>query len=251
MTQIAVIGIGPGSPELLTEEANRALSEVTDVFGYSAYLSRLSGLDGVTFHVSDNREEVARARAAVEMALSGRKVAVVSGGDAGVFGMSSALFEALETGPAAWREIDVKIVPGVSAVLAVAARLGAPLGGDFVVMSLSDNLKPWSVIENRLRAAAMGGFVMALFNPRSKARPDQLSKAIDLLRQHLSPETETAFVRAATRPDEKIILGTLASCNPDDADMATLVLIGAPTTRRLERSDGRAWLYTLRSVPGL
>ncbi|UYH51221.1 precorrin-3B C(17)-methyltransferase [Candidatus Kirkpatrickella diaphorinae] len=248
MSRLYVIGIGPGSLDLLTPEAREALGAVTHVYGYGPYLSRIQPLGAFTCHASDNGDEVARARQALAAAENKGGVALISGGDAGVFGMASALFEAMETGPAAWRAVDVKIVPGVTAVLAAASRLGAPLGNDFVIMSLSDNLKPWAVIEKRLIAAAQGDFVIALYNARSRARPDQLANAFDCLRTILPPETEVAFAHHVTRPDERLELSTLADCEAQQADMATLVLIGARSTRRVARPDGKAWLYTPRSV---
>lgn len=248
MSRVYVIGIGPGSLGLLTQEAREALNDVTDVYGYGPYLARIQGLGAFACHASDNGDEVARARQALAVAEENGAVALISGGDAGVFGMASALFEAMETSPASWREIDIKVVPGVTAVLAAASRLGAPLGNDFVVMSLSDNLKPWAVIEKRLIAAAQADFVMAIYNARSLARPGQLASAFDCLRTILPPETEVAFAHHVTRPNERLELATLATCKAHQADMATLVLIGARSTRRVMRPGGRAWLYTPRRV---
>lgn len=248
MNPIYVIGIGPGDLRLLSGEAREILNAVTDVFGYGPYLNRIRPVGAFTCHVSGNGDEVARARQAILTAERGGRVALISGGDAGVFGMASALFEAIEAGPASWRNIEVKIVPGITAILAAAARIGAPLGGDFAVMSLSDNLKPWPVIEQRLKAVAQADFVIALYNPRSEARPDQLSKAFEILRSILPLETQVAFAHAVTRPGERLELMTLANCAASQANMATLVLIGARSTRRIERADGDAWLYTPRSL---
>ncbi|MEO8668183.1 MAG: SAM-dependent methyltransferase, partial [Bauldia sp.] len=160
--RLTVVGLGPGNPEQTTPEAAAAVAAASDVFGYGPYLDRLTRHPGQTHHASDNREELDRASRALAMASSGRNVALVSGGDAGVFAMAAAVCETIEQGPAEWRTIDVTVVPGVTAMLAVAARAGAPLGHDFCAMSLSDNLKPWSLIEARLRAAASAGFVIAL-----------------------------------------------------------------------------------------
>ncbi|NVN42216.1 precorrin-3B C(17)-methyltransferase, partial [Ameyamaea chiangmaiensis] len=189
-----------------------------------------------------------RARHALDLAAAGRRVAVVSGGDAGVFGMASAVFEAVETGPAAWAALDIAVIPGVSAVLAAAARLGAPLGGDFCVISLSDNLKPWDVVVARLRLAAQAGFVIALYNARSNARPWQLGVAFAELRTVLTGDVPVAFARAVGRPDERMEITDLAHADPEHADMSTLVLIGCAMTRRIARTGAQDWLYTERRV---
>ncbi len=180
---LAVVGLGPGGPQTLTPEAAAALQSADALYGYGPYLDRVSVRDGQTRHPSDNREEGARAAAALRHAAAGGRVAVVSGGDPGVFAMAAAVCEQIESGEAAWRELNVSIVPGVTAMLAVAARAGAPLGHDFCVMSLSDNLKPWDLVERRLDAAAGAGFVIALYNPISRARPWQLGKAFERLRR--------------------------------------------------------------------
>ncbi|MBS1051002.1 precorrin-3B C(17)-methyltransferase [Gluconobacter japonicus] len=249
MSRIFVIGLGPGNPDQQTPEARKALSLVTDVIGYGPYVARLELPETVVRHASDNRVELERARHALELAGQGRCIAIVSGGDAGVFGMASALFEAIDHGLELWRTTEVTVIPGVSAVLAAAARIGAPLGGDFCVMSLSDNLKPWDVVCRRLRLAAEAGLVIALYNPRSKARPWQLGEALDILRTCLPGTVPVAFARAIGRPDERLTLTDLTNADPECADMSTLVLIGSELTRKIERPQGEAWLYTSRSVP--
>ncbi|GAN70480.1 precorrin-3B C(17)-methyltransferase [Acetobacter syzygii] len=246
---LVVVGLGPGNPQQLTPQAYEALAAATDLVGYAPYVRRVQAGPEVVRHISDNREEISRARHALELAMSGRHVAVVSGGDAGVFGMASAVFEAVETGLPEWRTLDIRVVPGVSAVLAAAARLGAPLGGDFCVISLSDNLKPWSVVLERLRLAAQAGFVIALYNPRSHARPWQLGAAFEHLRQSMRGDEPVAFARAVGRADETIRLSTIAQADAEWADMSTLVLIGCPATRLVERPMGQEpWLYTARKV---
>jgi precorrin-3B C17-methyltransferase len=175
-------------------------------------------------------------------------VAVVSGGDPGVFAMASAVFEAVEHGPPAWRALDITVIPGVSAMLAVAARVGAPLGGDFCALSLSDNLKPWPVVLRRLQLAAEAEFVIALYNVRSAARPWQLDAALGVLRTHLPGETPVVFARAVSRDTEDIRLLRLAEATGEAADMRTLVLIGGRQTRWIARADGRRWVYTKRFV---
>ena len=241
-----VIGTGPGNPAQTTPQAAAAIAEATDFFGYGPYLDRLSLGPHQTRHASDNREELDRSRAALDAATTGRLVAVVSGGDPGVFAMAAAICEAVEHGPQAWREIDIEIVPGVTAMLAVAARAGAPLGHDFCAISLSDNLKPWTLVEARLEAAAGAGFVIALYNPISRARPWQLDAAFKLLRNVLAPETPVIFGRAAGRPDERVATVPLGEAKGDMADMATCVIVGSQATRIIERPGRAPLVYSPR-----
>ncbi|WP_274629094.1 precorrin-3B C(17)-methyltransferase [Arvimicrobium flavum] len=249
--RLTVIGLGPGDAAQVTPEATAAIAAATDFFGYAPYLDRLSLREDQHRHASDNREELDRSRAALEAAVSGRHVAVVSGGDPGVFAMAAAVCEAIESGPEAWRQLDVSVVPGVTAMLAVAARAGAPLGHDFCAISLSDNLKPWDLVERRLKAAAGAGFVIALYNPISRARPWQLGRAFECLRDVLPATAPVIFGRAAFRPAERIEVMGLADANPTKADMATCIIIGSPETRVIDR-DGRAPLvYSPRSAGGL
>jgi len=244
-----VIGTGPGPERWMTPETADILRRATDLVGYLPYLTRCPERPGQIRHGSDNRVEIDRARHALELASEGRLVAVVSGGDPGVFAMAAAVMEAIDHGPAAWRDLDVGVHPGVSAMQAAAARLGAPLGADFCVISLSDNLKPWEVVARRLRAAAEVDFVIALYNPASKARPRQIFEAFEILRAVKDPATQVAFARAVGRPDERIHLTTLGEADPALVDMATCVIIGNTTTRRIERSEGREpWIYSPRTV---
>jgi precorrin-3B C17-methyltransferase len=245
---VRVLGLGPGRAEQLTEEARAALERAEHVLGYRTYLARLPALQGQRLHASDNGDELSRARHALELAAQGAHVAIVSGGDPGVFGMAAAVFEALDHGPEAYRALDVAVLPGVTAMLAVAARLGAPLGNDFCAINLSDNLKPWAVIELRLELAARAGFVMALYNPASRARPAQVHAAFERLRQHRSPSAPVAFAKAVGRPDEELLLTTLGEADPTQADMRTLIVVGSEATRRIERPSGPPWLYTPRHI---
>lgn len=244
--RLVVVGLGPGADSLVTPRAVEALAAATDVVGYGPYVERVAARAGQARHLSDNREEIDRARHALALAATGRNVAVVSSGDAGVFAMASAVFEAIEAGEPAWRAIDVEVVPGISAMFAVAARLGAPLGHDFCAISLSDNLKPWETVVKRLTAAAEAGFVIALYNPASKARPWQLGEALSILRRILPADTLVVFATAASRPEERIDVVTLAEADPARADMRTLVMIGSPATRRIERDGAAPWVYTPR-----
>ena len=244
--RLAIVGLGPGAAELQTPQAADALMAATDLVGYGPYLDRVPTRGGQTRHPSDNREELARARHALSLAAAGRQVAVVSSGDAGVFAMASAVFEAIDAGAPDWRTIDVEVIPGISAMFAVAARIGAPLGHDFCAISLSDNLKSWDTVVRRLTAAAEAGFVIALYNPTSVARPWQLGEAFTILRPILPPETLVVFATAVTRPEERIDVVTLAEAEPARADMRTLVMIGSPATRRIERPAAQPWVYTSR-----
>ncbi len=247
--RLYVIGIGPGNREQMTAEAVAAIGKASHFFGYKPYLDRLELRSGQTVIASDNREELARAGAALDLAARGETVAMISGGDAGVFAMAAAVCEAIESGPEDWRALDLVVVPGVTAMLAVAARIGAPLGNDFCAVSLSDNLKPWAVIENRLKLAAEAGFVMALYNPISKARPHQLGQAFRLLRDALPLNVPVVFGRAVGRPDERIEVVPLGKAQPEMADMSTCIIVGNVHSRTIERDDRPALLYTPRSVP--
>lgn len=245
--RLTVVGLGPGDPGWITPAAQEALAEATDVVGYGPYVARLPDRPGQTKHASDNRVELDRSRHALRLAAEGRRVAVVSGGDPGVFAMAAAVFEALEAGDPAWRALDVRVEPGISAMLAAAARLGAPLGGDFCAMSLSDNLKPWEVVERRLRLALEADLAVCLYNPISKARSWQLGRALEIVREIRAPTHLVLLARAVGRPDERIAIRTVAEARAEEADMATLVVVGASTTRLIPRPGGaRPWVLTPR-----
>jgi precorrin-3B C17-methyltransferase len=245
---LAVVGLGPGDARWLSPEAGAFLTAAEAVYGYGAYLERVPVRVGQARHVSDNREEGARAVAALRHAAQGAKVAIVSGGDPGVFAMAAAVCAEIEAGPEAWRALDLAIVPGITAMLAVAARAGAPLGHDFCALSLSDNLKPWELIERRLDAAATAGFVIALYNPISRARPWQLGTALERLRRHLPATTPVVFGRAVGRADECVAVMTLCAADPAAADMATLIIVGSRETRIVARPGGMPLVYTPRAA---
>jgi precorrin-3B C17-methyltransferase / cobalt-factor III methyltransferase len=245
---LTVVGLGPGDARWLTPEADAALAAADALFGYGPYLDRAPVREGQSRHPTDNRQEALRACAALERAAAGSKVALVCGGDPGVFAMAAAVCEQIESGPAAWRTLDVEIVPGITAMLAVAARVGAPLGHDFCALSLSDNLKPWPVIERRLDAAAQAGFVIALYNPISQARQWQLAAAFERLRRYLPATTPVVFGRAVGRVDEAIAVTTLQSADASNADMATLVIVGSADTRLVPRPGHAPLVYTPRSA---
>jgi precorrin-3B C17-methyltransferase len=244
--RLTIVGLGPGDARYWTREAADALQTADALYGYGPYIDRVPERDGQTRHPSDNRVEGARAQAALRQAADGARVAMVSGGDPGVFAMAAAVCGEIESGPEAWRSLDVVVLPGITAMLAVAARVGAPLGHDFCVMSLSDNLKPWDLIERRLDAAASAGFVIALYNPISKARPWQLGEAFTRLGRHLAPGTPVVFGRAVGRPDEAVTITTLDKASDTEADMATLVIVGSPGTRLIARPDREPLVYTPR-----
>lgn len=237
---LAVVGLGPGDAGLVTPEASAALDAATDVLGYIPYVARVAPRPGLRLHPSDNREELARARHALDLAAAGGRVALVSSGDPGVFAMASAVFEALEDAPHLLG-LDIRVLPGVTAMLAAAARAGAPLGHDFCAINLSDNLKPWALIETRLRLAAEADFAMALYNPRSASRPEGFARALEVLRAACGPARLITFARAVSAPEERIETVTLAEARPEMADMRTLVLVGAAATRRVG-----SWVYTPR-----
>lgn len=237
---IKVAGLGPGDEALVTAPVRAALNEATDVIGYIPYVARVAPREGLTLHASDNRVELDRAAHALALARAGARVVIVSSGDPGVFAMASALFEALETeaNPDAF---DIEILPGITAMLAAAAAVGAPLGHDFAAINLSDNLKPWEVVEHRLRLAAQADFAMAFYNPRSKSRPHQFARTLEVLREECGPERLITFARAVSTPDQAIRTVTLGQATPEMADMRTVVLVGNSATRHVGR-----WVYTPR-----
>jgi len=249
--RVSVIGTGPGPDHWMTPETSAILAEATDLVGYVPYVARCPERPGQIRHASDNRVEIDRARLALELAMSGRHVAVVSGGDPGVFAMAAAVMEAIDHGRPEWRTLDVRVHPGVSAMQAASARLGAPLGADFCAINLSDNLKPWDIVARRLKAAAEVDFVIALYNPASKARPTRIFDAFALLKSVKPLETVVIFARAIGRPDEAVTISTLADADLSLVDMATCVIIGNTDTRRIDRGAGlEPWVYSPRSVEG-
>lgn len=249
---LVVAGLGPGAQACVTPEVGAALAEATDVVGYLPYVARVAPRPGLVRHASDNRVELDRATLALRLAAAGRRVVVVSSGDPGVFAMASAVFEALEAGDLAWRRLDVRVLPGITAMLAAAARAGAPLGHDFCAINLSDNLKPWALVERRLRLAVEADFAMAFYNPRSVARPAGFERALAVLREATASVGGSArpviFARAVSTPEESIRVVPLSEARADMADMRTVVIVGSSLTRIVER-EGAPWVYTPRSAP--
>ncbi len=245
---VKIAGLGPGNEALVTPEVSAALADATDVVGYIPYVARVAERDGLTLHASDNRVEIDRSQHALQLAAEGKRVVVVSSGDPGVFAMAAAVFEVLEKGPEDWRELQIDVLPGITAMLAASARAGAPLGHDFCAINLSDNLKPWSLIEKRLRLAAQADFAMAFYNPGSKSRPEGFVNTLRILSEECEPERLILFARAVSRPDETIHVTSLAEAAPDMADMQTVVIVGSSRTRVINR-DGAPIVYTPRFTP--
>jgi cobalt-precorrin 5A hydrolase/precorrin-3B C17-methyltransferase len=246
--RLAVIGLGPGAAELMVPAVKAELARANDVLGYETYV-RMAGpfRDDQVLHCTDNREEMQRARHAFELAAQGRSVVVVSSGDPGVFAMAAAVLEALhESSEPNWHSVDLEILPGVSASLATAAQAGAPLGHDFCVMSLSDNLKPWAIIEKRLDLASQADLALAFYNPISRSRPWQLGRALEIVAQHRTAETPVVLGRDIGRPGQTLRVITLGQLTPDQVDMRTMVLIGSSTTCTFPRAEGGQWVYTPR-----
>jgi len=239
---LAIAGLGPGADALVTPEVSDALADATDVVGYIPYVARIPARAGLTLHPSDNRVEILRARQALDLAGAGKRVVVVSSGDPGVFAMAAAVFESLEDLPQ-YHHLDIRVLPGITAMLAAAARAGAPLGHDFCAINLSDNLKPFAVLERRLRLAARADFAMAFYNPRSTSRPHQFARVLAILREECEPGRLITFARAVSLPEESLSTVTLAEATAEMADMRTLVLVGSSTTRRVA-----SHIYTPRSA---
>ncbi|MBW4630736.1 MAG: precorrin-3B C(17)-methyltransferase [Iphinoe sp. HA4291-MV1] len=246
--RLTIVGTGPGGSNWMSPEVKKVLSNATDLVGYSTYLKLVGSLGkGKRWHESDNREEIARARMALDLAAEGRLVAVVSSGDPGIYAMAAAVFEVLEKeAKPEWQGIEIQVAPGISAMQAAAAKIGAPLGHDFCTISLSDILKPWSIIEQRITAAAQADFVIAFYNPVSKQRTWQLAEAKNILLRYRHPDTPVVLARNLGRSGESIQVCTLEHLVPELADMRTVILVGSSKTRMIERCDGSIWVYTPR-----
>jgi precorrin-2 C20-methyltransferase/precorrin-3B C17-methyltransferase len=240
---VTVVGLGPGDEAWLTPEAAAALADATDLVGYRPYLARIPVREGQRRHASGNTVEADRAAFALDLAAAGRRVAVVSSGDPGVFAMATAVLE--QAADARWDGVPVTVLPGVTAAQAVAARAGAPLGHDYCVISLSDRLKPWEVIADRVGHAAAADLVLALYNPASRSRTWQLAAVSELLLRHRDPDTPVVVGRAVGRADERLSVITLAELAAADIDMSTLVIVGSSATRVIDR-DGRPVVFTPR-----
>jgi precorrin-2 C20-methyltransferase/precorrin-3B C17-methyltransferase len=224
---VAVVGLGPGDTDWMTPQSRRELAGATDLIGYGPYLDRVGSRDGQCRHPSDNTDEHARARLACTLAQQGRAVAVVSSGDPGVFAMATAVLEEAKQ----WPGVDVRVIPAMTAAQAVASRVGAPLGHDYAVISLSDRLKPWEVVEERLTAAARADLVLAIYNPASKTRTWQVAAMRNLLLEHRDSSTPVVIGRDVSGPREDVKVVRLADLDPADVDMRCLLIIGSSQTQ--------------------
>ncbi|WP_443033526.1 precorrin-2 C(20)-methyltransferase [Streptomyces sp. CA2R101] len=245
--EVVVVGTGPAGPLWLTPESRGALAAAEDLVGYTTYLDRVPLRPGQRRHASDNKVESERAELALDLARRGRRVAVVSGGDPGVFAMATAVLEVASQDP--YRAIPVRVLPGVTAANAAAARAGAPLGHDYAVISLSDRLKPWEVIAERLHAAASADLALALYNPGSRSRTWQVGKARELLLEHRAPDTPVILARDIGGPEESVRTVHLADLDPTQVDMRTLLIIGSSQTQAVRRDDGTEIVWTPRRYP--
>ncbi|MDG4832832.1 precorrin-2 C(20)-methyltransferase [Solwaraspora sp. WMMD1047] len=246
--EVVVVGLGPAGPGWRTPEVTRALREAEHLIGYGPYVDRVPRRPGQHRHTSDNQVEADRARHALELALAGSRVAVVSSGDPGVFAMATAVL-AVAADDDRFARVPVRVLPGLTAAQAAASRVGAPLGHDYAVLSLSDRLKPWPVIEARLAAAASADLVMAIYNPASASRRWQVAAARDLLLRHRAPGTPVVVARDVGGPTESVTLVELGRLDPDTVDMRCLLIIGSSTTRVTRRPDGTAVVWTPRDYP--
>lgn len=245
--RLFIVGTGPGAANWMSPEVKQIISEATDLVGYSFYLDLAGSLrEGQRRHEFDNREELARAEMALDLAAEGRTVAVVSSGDPGIYAMAAAVFEVLDCNQPKWQSIKIHVCPGISAIQAAAARIGAPIGHDFCVISLSDILKPWSIIERRIIAAAEADFAIAFYNPASKQRTSQLAFAREILLRYRSPQTIVVLARNVGRAEESVVVRTLEQLSPQEVDMRTLVLVGSSKTRTVAHTGG-VWVYTPRT----
>ncbi|EPJ40995.1 putative Cobalamin biosynthesis protein CobIJ [Streptomyces afghaniensis 772] len=245
--EVVVVGTGPAGPLWLTPETRGALAAADDLVGYTTYLDRVPRRPGQVRHGSDNRVESERAEFALDLARRGRRVAVVSGGDPGVFAMATAVLEVASQED--YADVPVRVLPGVTAANAAAARAGAPLGHDYAAISLSDRLKPWEVIAERLHAAASADLVLALYNPGSRSRTWQVGKARELLLEHRAPDTPVVVARDVGGTGERVRIVRLADLDPAEVDMRTILLVGSSQTRAVRRGDGEEIVWTPRRYP--
>jgi precorrin-2 C20-methyltransferase / precorrin-3B C17-methyltransferase len=247
--RVDVVGLGPAGRDWLTPQAMAVLAAADDIVGYAPYVDRVARNPRQQRHASDNTEEARRAEFALDLALRGRRVAVVSSGDPGVFAMASVVLEAA-AGHGRFADVPVHVVPGITAAQAVASLAGAPLGHDYVVLSLSDRLKPWDVIAKRLMAAAAGDFAIAIYNPASRSRRRQLADARDLLLAHRDPQTPVVVGRAVGTPDQLVTVTTLGDLDPGQVDMRCLLIVGSSQTRVVRTAGGPDRVITPRRYPG-
>jgi len=243
--KITIVGLGPGNKSMMTQEVVNIIDNATDIIGYSTYIKRITPKKNLNLYSSDNRDEPKRAKDAINLALNGKNVVVISSGDPGVFAMASVMFETIDNGPNLWNEIDIVVMPGVTAMLAAAAKVGAPLGHDFCAINLSNNLKPWRLIEKRIRLSIECDFVIALYNPRSKSRPNEFRKTLDILRETCEANRYILFAKSVFTKEEKINIVQLKNAKEDMANMQTLVIIGSSLSKIIIR-EKQNFFYTPR-----
>jgi precorrin-3B C17-methyltransferase len=243
--KITIVGLGPGNKSMMTQEVVNIIDNATDIVGYSTYIKRITPKKNLNLYSSDNRDEPKRAKDAINLALNGKNVVVISSGDPGVFAMASVMFETIDNGPNLWNEIDIVVMPGVTAMLAAAAKVGAPLGHDFCAINLSNNLKPWRLIEKRIRLSIECDFVIALYNPRSKSRPNEFRKTLDILRETCEENRYILFAKSVFTKEEKINIVQLKNAKEDMANMQTLVIIGSSLSKIIIR-EKQNFFYTPR-----
>ena len=244
--RVTVVGLGPGRPDWCTPAVTRYLTEATDLVGYDRYLDLIAIPTSGRRHPSGNRVEADRAAHALDLAAEGARVVVVSSGDPGIFAMASAIMERLDEEPDRWAGVEITVEPGISAAQALASRVGAPLGHDFCVMSLSDVLKPWDLIERRIDAAAGADFVLAFYNPISRHRPWQLGRALEIVGHHRNPATPVVIGRNVGRDDETVLVVDLTAIDPSTIDMSTVLIVGSSTTKVIADRNAAASVYTPR-----
>tara|TARA_B100001057_G_C22785854_1_gene925515 strand:- start:860 stop:1609 length:750 start_codon:yes stop_codon:yes gene_type:complete len=243
--RVIIVGLGPGSENLVSEEVKEAILKATDIVGYKKYTERITPRKGLTIHSSDNKFEISRAKLAVNLALDGKKVVIVSSGDPGIFAMSSAFFEYIEETDKNLDNIEIKVMPGISSMLAASSKVGSPLGHDFCVINLSDNLKPWSLLKKRIVSAIKSDFVIVFFNPRSRARPETFKEALDLFKKHSKFDRFILFAKSVYKKNENLKIIRLSEANYKMADMNTLVIIGSTLSKVIKKKQ--TFFYTPRS----
>lgn len=241
---VTIVGLGPGSDDLISPEVSKAISNATDIVGYKKYTKRITKRKDLKIHSSDNQYEIFRADFALDLAITGKKVVIVSSGDPGIFAMSSAFFECLEKTNKNIDNIDINVLPGISSMLAASSRIGAPLGHDFCVINLSDNLKSWKILKKRIILAIESDFVVVLFNPRSKARPDTLKKTFDIFKNLSERERFVLFAKSVYKKNEDLKLVKLSEACDKMADMNTLIIIGSSLSRVIKKN--KTFFYTPR-----
>ncbi len=242
---VTIVGLGPGSKELISPEVTKAIQSATDIIGYEKYTNRIEKRKNLTIHSSDNRHEISRAKLAIDLALQGKQTVIVSSGDPGIFAMSAAFFETLEKTSKNIQNIEIKVLPGISSMLAASSKVGAPLGHDFCVINLSDNLKPWKLIQKRVILAIESDLVIVFFNPRSKARPNTLKKVLKLSRNYCKEKRFVLFAKSVYTDNEEIKICELNKANHEMADMSTLIIIGSSLSRVINKN--KTFFYTPRS----